>query len=114
MGGGVILILVLTMFLGIEQHAAQATNIIFFIPTSIISIIINSKQKLVDYKIGIIIALSGIIGAIMGAKIAGKIETQNLKKYFGFFLAFIATYEIICLIREYISNKKTNNNKKGG
>ena len=114
MGGGVILILVLTIFLGIEQHVAQATNIIFFIPTSIISIIINSKQKLVDYKIGIVIAVSGIIGAIIGANFAEKIETQNLKKFFGFFLGSVAMCEIVCLIREYISNKKTNNSKKGG
>ena len=30
MGGGTILILVLSVFLGIEQHTAQATNLIFF------------------------------------------------------------------------------------
>ena len=33
MGGGTILILVLSIFLGVEQHTAQATNLVFFIPT---------------------------------------------------------------------------------
>ena len=32
MGGGTILIFLLTFMMGIEQHVAQATNLIFFIP----------------------------------------------------------------------------------
>ena len=35
MGGGTVLILLLTALCGIEQHIAQATNLIFFIPTII-------------------------------------------------------------------------------
>ena len=50
MGGGTILILVLSNFLGIEQHIAQATNLVFFIPTAISAIIINFRQKLINLK----------------------------------------------------------------
>ena len=32
MGGGTILIFLLSFLLGVEQHVAQATNLIFFIP----------------------------------------------------------------------------------
>ena len=46
MGGGTILIFLLTFMMGIEQHVAQATNLIFFIPTSIVAIIINIKNPL--------------------------------------------------------------------
>ena len=45
MGGGTVLILLLTIFLGIQQHIAQATNLIFFVPTSITAIILNSYSK---------------------------------------------------------------------
>ena len=38
MGGGSILILILTAFMSVNQHTAQATNLIFFIPTSISAI----------------------------------------------------------------------------
>lgn len=58
MGGGTILILVLSLFMGLEQHVAQATNIIFFIPTSIVAIIVSIKQKLINFKVGIIIAVA--------------------------------------------------------
>ena len=32
MGGGTVLIPVLTLFFGVEQHIAQATNLIAFLP----------------------------------------------------------------------------------
>ena len=41
MGGGTILILVLSVFLGIEQHVAQATTLVFLVPTSISAIIVS-------------------------------------------------------------------------
>ena len=56
MGGGTILILCLSLFLSKDQHIAQGANLIFFIPTSIVSTFINVKQKLVKWKVGIIVA----------------------------------------------------------
>ena len=109
MGGGTILILVLSNFLGIEQHIAQATNFVFFIPTAIAAIIINIRQKLVDVRLGLIIILSGSIGAIIGSEIAVNLDANNLKKYFGIFLLLISVNEIYWLMREYILSKKTHN-----
>lgn len=109
MGGGTILILCLSMFMNIEQHIAQATNLVFFIPTSIIAIVTNIKQKNIDFKVGIPIAISGIIGAIIGAFYASKTNVKDLKKYFGVFISLIAIWEIYYLIKKYIFNKKTHN-----
>lgn len=112
MGGGTILILVLSVFLGIEQHTAQATNLIFFVPTSISAIIVSIKSKLIDWKTGITIATSGIVGAIGGAIISTKLEVNKLKKYFGIFLIIISIYEIYSLIKEYKKTKKRDNKKE--
>ena len=46
MGGGTILIFLLTVLMSLDQHVAQATNLIFFIPTSIVAIMVNLKNKL--------------------------------------------------------------------
>ena len=110
MGGGTILILALSLFMGVDQHVAQATNLVFFVPTSITAIIVSIKEKLIDWNIGIYIAVSGIVGAIIGAKISVKMNVILLKKLFGIFLAFIAIYEIYSLVKEYRFNKKINNN----
>ena len=48
MGGGTVLILLLSLFLNIEQHIAQATNLIYFVPTAISAIIVNYREKNID------------------------------------------------------------------
>ena len=111
MGGGTILILILSVFMGINQHIAQATNLIFFVPTSITAITVSIKEKLIEYKVGVPIAISGIIGSIIGAKIALKIEVRLLKRYFGIFLFAIAIYEIYSIYKLHIFKRKTNNKK---
>lgn len=110
MGGGTILILILSVFMGINQHTAQATNLVFFIPTSIAAIITTIKENLIDWRIGTTIAISGVVGAILGANISVKMEVNHLKKYFGIFLILIAIYEIYSLIKQYKINKNSNNN----
>ena len=106
MGGGTILILVLSVFIGIEQHTAQATNLIFFVPTSIAAIIIALKEKLIEWKTGRNIAVAGIVGAIIGSIIMSKLEVKLLRKCFAIFLAIIAIYEIYSLKKQYNSYSK--------
>ena len=103
MGERTILIFLLTFFMGIEQHIAQATNLIFFVPTSIVAIIVNLKNKNIYLKSAIIISVFGILGAIIGANISINIDVSLLKKSFGIFLAIIAIHEIYSI---YKANKK--------
>lgn len=109
MGGGTILILCLSLFMGIDQKVAQATNLVFFIPTSIAAIYINIKEKKIEWKTAKVIIMWGIIGAVTGALIALKVNVKILKKLFGIFLAVIAIHEIYILIKEYKKDKKNNN-----
>ena len=112
MGGGTILIFLLTTLCGLEQHIAQATNLIFFIPTSIVAIYINIKEKNINFKVAKVIIVFGIIGAVIGAIIAKNIDTKLLKKSFGIFLGFIAVHEIYVIFKMYKNKKSNNTNKK--
>ncbi len=112
MGGGTILILCLSIFLGIEQKTAQATNLIFFIPTSLAAIYINIKEKKMNWKVAKVIIFWGVIGSIIGAIITQKMNVNLLKKLFGVFLGFIAIHEIYILFKEYKKSKKRNNKRK--
>ena len=106
MGGGTILIFLLSFLLGVEQHVAQATNLIFFIPTSIVAIIVDIKNKNIDIKLAIIISIFGILGAIWGANISIHTDVNLLKKFFGAFLAVIAMHEIYSIAKQYKKDKK--------
>ena len=101
MGGGTILIFLLTFLIGIEQHIVQAANLIFFIPTSIVAIIVNLKNKNIYLKSAFIISIFGILGAIIGANISINMDVKILKKMFGIFLAIIAIHEIYTIVKSY-------------
>ncbi len=111
MGGGTILIFLLVYVLGIDQHIAQATNLIFFIPTSIIAIIINLKNKNIALQSAIFISIFGILGAIIGANISIQINVNILRKCFGIFLVIIAIHEIYTIVKWYKKQKLRNNKK---
>ena len=106
MGGGTVLIMLLNFFTGLQQHLIQGINLIFFIPTAIVAIIFDIKNKIIDYKISKILIISGIIGAAIGAKISFRIENTNLKKYFGYFLLIIAILETYQFYKKYLKKKK--------
>lgn len=105
MGGGTVLILLLSTFAGLDQHIAQATNLIYFVPTSLSTIFINMKQKNLDVKLAVKISIFGIIGAIVGAIIADKIPSTNLRKYFAVFILIIGLYEVYQLYKGYKMKK---------
>ena len=108
MGGGTILIFLLTTFIGLEQHIAQATNLIYFIPTAISAIIVNFKNKNIDTKLAIFVSIGGALGAIIGANISVNIGVQKLRRLFGIFLVIIVIHEIYTLFKEYKMSKKSN------
>lgn len=112
MGGGTVLILLLSLFLGIEQHIAQATNVIFFVPTAIAAIFMFIKNKNIKFKVGLPICICGIIGAFIGSNIAIRMDVRILKKCFGVFLIIIAIYEIYSLYNMYRKEKNRNNTIK--
>lgn len=110
MGGGTLLIPILTIFLSYQQKNAQAINLLVFIPMAIVALIIHFKNKLVDIKVGIPIICTGLIFSIIGALIADVLGNQILQKIFGAFLLVIginqAIHSIILLIKKH---KKTPN-----
>lgn len=109
MGGGTVLILLLGIFTNMNQHTIQGTNLIFFVPTSIVAICMNVKNNLINYKKAIIIIFSGTLGAILGSKLSFVFESEKQRKYFGIFLLIIAFFEVYTLFRTYIINKKEEN-----
>ena len=76
MGGGTILILLLSIFIGLDQHVAQATNLVFFIPTAIAAILLSLKNKKIDLKLGLNIIITILIILLlimMDIKVISKI-----------------------------------------
>ena len=101
MGGGSLLILVLVTFLEVNQLVAQSTNLIFFIPTAIISIFFHIKNDNIERNVAKKLLLPSVIGSGLGAYLTSLIEPENLRKYFGIFLLLIRN------LWNNINNKRT-------
>ena len=112
MGGGTVLILLLTMFANIEQHVAQGSNVVFFIPTAIVAIFVFIKNKNIKFKLGIPICLWGLLGTLVGAMISSKMNVAILRKCFGIFLILIALYQTYSLYKRYRKEKNRDNSIK--
>ena len=102
-GGGTILIPALTFFLSVTQHTAQTINLLIFLPTACISLLIHRKNKLIAYKTAFSVIPSGILGAVLGAKLALFLHTDVLRRLFGIFLILMG-----CL--EFRKSKQSKNN----
>ncbi len=101
MGGGTLLIPILTIFLKCSQHLAQAVNLISFIPMAIVALILHFKNKLVEKK-GIFFAIiPALLFAVAGSLIASKLDEKLLSKIFGGFLLGLS-------ILQFFSDKITD------
>ena len=112
MGGGTLLIPILTIFFSFIQQEAQGINLLVFLPGAIVSLIIHCKNKLVNFAVGVPIIIVGVIASVGGSMLAMKIESKILKTLFGIFLLIIGGFQIVMIIRQIIQNKKKKNDNK--
>lgn len=94
LGGGMVLIVYLTVFAGFSQLVAQGINLVFFIPIAIISLVLHTKNKLVEWKKAVPAVLWGTAAVIISAWLANKIEQSLLSKAFGIFLILMGLKEL--------------------
>ena len=94
LGGGMVLIVYLTVFAGFSQLVAQGINLVFFIPIAIISLVLHTKNKLVEWKKAVPAVLWGTAAVIISAWLANRIEQSLLSKAFGIFLILMGLKEL--------------------
>ena len=95
-GGAIIMVPALIFILGFNQHTAQGTTLIAMIPPiGILAAIEYYKAGHADIKTAAIIAAFFIAGALVGSKIALRIDPYALRKIFGFLLLYISVRMII-------------------
>ena len=85
-GGGTLLLLVLTLFLDVEHRTAQAVNMLFFLPAAALSLFFHRKNGRIDRTIWMRTALPGAVAALVAALAALTVDVSLLRKPFGLFL----------------------------
>ena len=90
MGGGTLLIPVLTLALGLSQHAAQGVNVLAFLPAAVGALIIHAKAGRLKLKECLPVIAGGAICALGASFAAGAVSAPWLRRMFGVFLIGLA------------------------
>jgi uncharacterized membrane protein YfcA len=91
LGGGFLMVPVL-MVMGYEAQKAVGTSFLAILVISCSALIAHNKLAHVDYKLGILLGLGGILGAQVGARLVDHISTAAFKKVFAVILIGLAIY----------------------
>lgn len=94
-GGGSLLILWLTLVLDVPQPEARLMNLMFFIPSAVISCVFRWKQGRLDLRKVFPGILAGCAAAGVCALLTAGQTPEILKKCFGALLIFTGIREVL-------------------
>jgi uncharacterized membrane protein YfcA len=89
-GGGVIIVPASVLFLGLPQHEAQGTSLLAIILTASAATVVNLRNQRVRLKDGLVVGIGGVVGSVVGSRLALRIDDRTLSLIFGFLVLFVA------------------------
>ena len=90
-GGGIIMVPLLVMFFGFNQHQAQGTSLaVLAVPVTAVAVFNYYKEGQINIKYAAVIAVFFVVGSVFGSKLALTLDQKMLKKIFAVVLLAIA------------------------
>lgn len=106
MGGGTVLIPILTMFCGVPQHLAQSVNLLSFLPMAAVSLRVHAGNGLLDTKGVLWMAIPATVLSVLGGVLVQGVAAGALRFGFGAFLCLLSVYQFYTGIRSAVGQKK--------
>lgn len=94
LGGGTVLILYLVFIAKTPQLKAQGINLIFFIPCAATSVLVHSKNRLIDWRVVAIAVIGGVFGTFLGFFVASRLGSEYLRKIFGLSVVILGFFQL--------------------
>lgn len=91
LGGGFIMVPAL-LFLGFTAQRAVGTSFLAIFVIALSALVAHHRLENVDYKIGLLLGLGGIVGAQVGARLVEHVSTGQFKRIFACALVGLAAY----------------------
>ena len=90
-GGGLLMIPLLMLFLGLSQFEAQGTALVAMLPPiGILAAMNYFKSGYVKWEYAVVIALTFVIGGYFGSKMSLSLNPTTVRKVFGVVMFFAA------------------------
>jgi hypothetical protein len=90
LGGGILIVPILTLGFGVPLTAAVGTSLICVIATSTGAAAINVRSGRADVRLGITLGAGTVVGALTGGVVAGVLPDRALAGLFAALLAYTA------------------------
>ena len=90
--GGGILIIPLLLMLGYTPQKVVGTSFMVILFISLSALLAHNKLGHIDYKIGALLGIGGILGAQFGAVLVKDVSPEVFKKIFAVFLVVMGIY----------------------
>ena len=98
-GGGVVIVPATVFFLGLTQHEAQGTSLAAIVLTAIAGTVVNMRNERVRLVDGLVLGAGGVIGSIVGSRVALGTEGSTLSLLFGFLVLLVAIQTLYRALR---------------
>jgi uncharacterized membrane protein YfcA len=82
-GGGLLVVPIMTFAMGMAIHLATATSMFTMIFTSISGVAQHYQANHINFEYALLLALGAIFGAQVGAYTSKRISSKNLRRVFG-------------------------------
>ena len=89
-GGGVVFVPALTIFIGLSQLDAEATSLLAIIPVALAGAWRQHRYGNLRLRDGVVVGLLAVPGSVAGVAIANAVPERALEIGFGVFLLFVA------------------------
>lgn len=99
MGGGTLLIPLLTLFLGVEQGVAQGVNLLSFLPMAVIALGIHKREGRLRREGLLPLVLPALLSSALGGCLAALLPAAALKKGFGLLLIVLSAFPLSSALR---------------
>lgn len=107
MGGGTFLIPLLSIFFSVKQILCQSTNVIVFVLLATICSVVYIKNKLIDFRSLICIAIPATAVALLSSFFAIKTSSEVLKICFAVFIILVGVFYFTKTIIQFVKEKKS-------
>jgi hypothetical protein len=95
LGGGVVMIPMLTGWLGFSQHRAQGTSLLALMFTGLAGAAAYGANRSVDWTAAVLLALPALLTAWVGARSCNRLPERSLRRLFSAFLIAISALMLL-------------------
>jgi uncharacterized membrane protein YfcA len=89
-GGGVLFVPGLVIFMDLTQHQAEATSLLAIVPVAIVGAAMQDRYGNVRRKDALQLGLFSVVGAAAGVALANALSGKALQVGFALFMLFVA------------------------